>query len=426
MPRTEWMILADLSFEEACAYIENAAKLGSKPGLERVRKLCNNLGNPEDSLRFIHIAGTNGKGSVAAMTASALARCGLKTGMYYSPALTGPRDHFAINGRMISEEDYASAVSAVAVANSNLPDSATQFELETAAAFWYFCQKRCDVVVLECGMGGRDDATNIVRNKICAVITSVSFDHMQYLGNTLSEIATVKAGIITGDYPVIALDSGEDVTAAVKDRCSKTGSPLHLVSEPYPDIETGLLGSFQKENAAIAYKTLCVIRDDHLITKCDLTDDAIRAGIAKTVWPFRFEKINDLPEVYVDGAHNERAAVKLSETIRDYLPDRKIILVMGMFSDKEYEKVVRLLAPAAHMIFTVKTPNNPRALGADELAKCAKRHCKYVTACKSIEEAARLSTQQAEELSNKEPSAVIACGSLSYLNDFKEAVAARV
>ena len=117
------MILADLSFEEACAYIENAAKLGSKPGLERIRKLCNNLGNPEDSLWFIHIAGTNGKGSVAAMTASALAQCGLKTGMYYSPALTGPRDHFAINGRMISEEDYASAVSAVAVVNSNLPDS---------------------------------------------------------------------------------------------------------------------------------------------------------------------------------------------------------------------------------------------------------------------------------------------------------------
>ena len=416
------MILADLSYEEACKYITDAAKLGSRPGLERIRDLCGNLDNPEDNLRFIHIAGTNGKGSVAAMISSALAAANLKVGMYYSPALKGIRDHFAINGSMISEEDYASAVSAVAKANSLLLDSATQFELETAAAFWYFCQKRCDVVVLECGMGGRDDATNIVGNKIAAVITSVSFDHMQYLGNTLSKIAAVKAGIITEGIPVIALDSGKEVMEAVANRCRETGSTLYIVSEPYPAIETGLLGTFQKENAAIAYKALCVIRDDNLIAKCNLTEDTIRQGIAGTVWPFRFEKICDSPEVYVDGAHNERAARMLSETIREYLPDHKIILVMGMFSDKEYEKVVKILAPGAHMIFTVQTPDNPRALSADELSKCAKRYCKNVRACDSIGDAAQSSTELAGELSRKERTAVIACGSLSYLNDFKEAV----
>ncbi|MBQ6575462.1 MAG: hypothetical protein IJL90_05080 [Lachnospiraceae bacterium] len=412
----------DMTYESACAYIEDAARLGSRPGLSRIEELCAHLGHPEEKLRFIHVAGTNGKGSTAAMIASALAAAGLKTGMYYSPALCGPRDHYAINGVMISEDDYSSCISEVATANAMLSESATQFELETAAAFLYFGKNHCDAVVCECGMGGRDDATNIIKNKICCVITSVSFDHMQYLGNTLHEIAGVKAGIITSNCPVIALDSGCEVMDAIESRCRTTKSALYKVSPPYPDIACSLEGTFQKENATVAYKCLCVIRDENLIKGCRLTDDIIRKGIADTVWPFRFEKICSDPLVYVDGAHNERAAMMLEETITLDLAGYEKILVMGMFSDKEYDKVVSRLAPLASMIFTVQTPGSARALSAEDLAVCAKRYCGNVRACSDLEEAARLALKAANDVQGDKRGAVIACGSLSYLNGFKEAV----
>ena len=196
MPLTESMILAEaFDFREACRYVEDLGRLGSRPGMERICRLCDYLGNPQDDLRFIHVAGTNGKGSTGAMIASVLTCAGVKTGMYYSPAMTGIYDHFAINGEAISDAEYSGCVSKVAAANEKLinetGESATQFELETAVAFVYFRENRCDAVVLECGMGGRDDATNIVRNKICCVFASISYDHMQYLGNTLSQIADV-------------------------------------------------------------------------------------------------------------------------------------------------------------------------------------------------------------------------------------------
>lgn len=418
------MTLADtFSYDGACAYIEDAAKLGSRPGLERIDALCDALGHPEEKLSFIHIAGTNGKGSTACMIATALSAAHLKVGMYYSPALTGIRDHFMIDNVLIPEEDYAACVSLVAAANETLEEPATQFELETAIAFTYFCQNHCDVVVLECGMGGRDDATNIVRNKICCVITSVSYDHMQYLGSSLSEIASVKAGIITSDCPVIAFDSGDEVISALKARCNITNSSLYTVSAPYPDIRTNLLGTFQTENAAVAYRTLCVVRDEDLIPGCDLSEDIIKAAFVNVKWPFRFEKICDRPAVYVDGAHNERAAYKLKETIDLCLCGTNIILVIGVFADKEYDKELSILAPCAKKILTVQTPDNPRALPAAELAKCAGKYCEDVTECIGIDDAAERSLNAAEAIERDGgPAAVVACGSLSYLYGFKTLV----
>ena len=330
---TEWTILAKtFDHSSACLYVSELGRLGSRPGLERIRRLCALLGDPQDDLSFIHIAGTNGKGSTGAFISSVLTASKVTTGMYYSPALCDISDHYMINGERISEEDYAYHVSKVAAANEKLIDetgeSATQFEFETAVAFTLFRAERCDAVILECGMGGRDDATNIVKNKLCCVFASISFDHMQYLGNTLDKIADVKSGIITGSCPVIAFDSSKEATEVIRKKCEKTGSDLYTVEsgdiaseairpfgrtvdyDGFSDIEIGLSGSFQAENAALALRTVSVIRDKGLIEKADLTDDVIRMGMRSAKWPFRFERISEDPLIIVDGAHNEDAAKK--------------------------------------------------------------------------------------------------------------------
>ena len=440
-----------LDYKSACEYIEKAASLGSRPGLERIRGLCDILGNPEAGLRFIHIAGTNGKGSTAAMIASALRETGLRVGMYYSPALCGIRDHYMINGQLISEDDYAVCVSTVAEANRKLieetGDGATQFELECAVAFVYFSREHCDTVVLECGMGGRDDATNIVRDKVCAVIASVSYDHMQYLGSTLTEIASVKAGIITGSFPVIMTASSDEAVKAVKARCEETGSRLYTVDPAdircsditpfgmsvsyggFEDVHVGLGGTFQAENCALALTALSVMEKHGLIEGLPGRDDfdkAVRRGIENVRWPFRFERINEDPLVFVDGAHNEDAAKKLRDTIRHCLPGYHIILVMGMFADKEYDKVAALLAGEADKVFTVSPPDNPRSLSAEELAGTVSKYCSNCMACDAVGTAAQAALQEAVRMAEKSDdggkTAVIACGSLSYLSLFKDMV----
>lgn len=437
MHPTGSMILDEaFDYKHACDYVEVLAGLGSKPGFARIRGLCSILGDPQDDLRFIHIAGTNGKGSTAAFISSVLADAHIRTGTYYSPAVSTIRDHFMINGSLISEREYADCVSQVAAANEKLinetNESATQFEFETALAFVYFRKNHCDAVVLECGMGGRDDATNIVRNKICCVFASISYDHMQYLGDTLCKIADVKSGIITSDCPVIILDSSKEATGVIRQKCEKTGSRLYVVdpsdirsTDEFPqgqkvtyagisDAAIRLNGAFQPENAALAIKTLQVIGQYRLIPECVIDEDTIRSGLKKTKWPFRFECISTDPPVFVDGAHNEEAAVKLAKTIRNDLAGYETVLVMGMFADKEYEKAVAILAPLAKAVITVETPDNPRALPAQKLAECALLYCSNVHACSSITDACRLALDTGD--------AVVACGSLSYLKKFFDAL----
>ena len=412
------------NYEKACEYINRSASLGSRPGLSRITRLCELMGDPQDSMRFIHVAGTNGKGSTCAMISSALSASGLRVGMYYSPAITCLEDHFMTDGALISKDEYALCVSAVYDANEKLikecGESATMFELETALAFYYFRKNNCDLAVIECGMGGAEDATNIIRNKICCVITSVSFDHMQYLGDTIEKIASVKAGIITSDCPVIAYDSSAEAVGTIRKRCDLTGSPLYVVTssdaDDIADMKLSLRGTFQKENAATAKKVLDVIRDKGLIAGADLSDAVIAKAFENVRWPFRFEKIADDPPFFVDGAHNADAAVKLADTIREELAGYSIILVMGMFADKEYEKVTAALSKVADMIITTQTASNPRALDANTLAVCVRRYHKNVRACPKTKDAYRLAFDTAAA---GKKTAVIACGSLSYLNEFR-------
>ena len=430
MRPTESMILADgFDHEQAVEYVADLGKLGSCPGLERIEKLCSLLNDPQDELSFIHIAGTNGKGSTAAMIASVLNESGAKVGMYYSPAMTGITDHYMICGRSLGDDAYDTAVYEVMLANEKLKveigESATQFEFETAVAFVCFKNAACDVAILECGMGGRDDATNIVKNKICCVFASISFDHMQYLGNTLTEIADVKSGIITCSCPVIAWDSSDETTAVIKKRCEEMKSPLYVVKDGDTTPHTLLCGSFQKQNAALAYRSVCVIRDHNLVRGCKISDEAIKSGFENVRWPFRFEKICDDPKVYVDGAHNADAAKKLASSIKENLAGYEIILVMAVFSDKEYDKVAASLAPLAACVITTQTPGNPRALAAQDLAECVKKYCKSVSSYESVYDACSRAISVAAEGSDgagEKNRAVVACGSLSYLKLFSDAV----
>ena len=429
-----------LDYNSACSYIEETSQYGSRPGLERIRSLCAALGDPQNDLRFVHIAGTNGKGSTGAMIASVLTEAGLRTGMYYSPAMTAIYDHYMVDGRLITGEEYADAVSAVAAANEKLRnetgESATQFEIETAVAFLYFKEKGCDVVVLECGMGGAEDATNIAGDKMLCVITSISLDHMQYLGNSTEEIAKAKAGIITSPCPVVTLDADDKITDVIKNRCETVGATLYTVSPASivsDDISSGitvsccglenadipLSGTFQAENAALAIQALKIMGEEHLIDGRAIDDNIIRSGLQKVKWPYRFECISEEPLVIVDGAHNEDAAAKLAASIRTLLKGRRIIIVAGVFADKEYEKIIRILAGTADCIVTVRIPDNPRALPSEDLAACAGRYCKCVIECRDPCEGLERALDKAEEYTKAgDKSAIVACGSLSYLADF--------
>ena len=408
-----------------------------KPGLERVQGLCDILGSPEKSLKVIHVAGTNGKGSTACMIASILYKSGIRVGMYYSPALIDIRDHYMINGVLISEDDYRLYMDRVGHADDELFEAsglrASSFEKETALAFLYFAEKNCDVAVMECGMGGIDDATNIATDKLCCVITSISLDHMQYLGNTLPKIAQKKAGIITSGCPVVAFDSSPDTTDVIRKRCEETGSILHPVSlkdikyydrypegisvsyKEYADVDVALSGSFQAENAALALNAVSVLRDEQDYS-C-ITDSAIRAGLLEVYWPFRFELICKDPLIYVDGAHNPDAARKLRETIINRLKDFAIILVMGVFYDKDHEEILKIMSDVSDTIITLTPPNKDRAYPAAKLAEDAKKYYKNVIVSDGMEDAYGAVIRACE---SSDMTAAVAFGSLSYLNLFKQ------
>lgn len=430
-----------MNYNEAVDYIEKSVSRGSILGLSRIEKLCELLGNPQNDYEIIHIAGTNGKGSTSAFISSVLSESGYTTGMYYSPALTGIRDHYRINGELISEEVYAECVTELAKANDSLHnligESATSFELETALAFIYFRKKSCRFAVIETGLGGRDDATNVVNNERLCVFTSISYDHMTILGDTLYDIAGVKAGIITNDCPVVAYNSDSEVMRAIREKCSERGNRLSVVSntditgeitqdgkilvnyEDFSDIEISLHGVFQKSNAALALASVKALRNIGI----DISDEAVCCGMKKAFWPFRFETICQKPLIILDGAHNRDAADKLYDSVIGELDGKKIILVMGMFKDKDYEYVIGKISPIACDVFTLTVPDKSRALDAGIIANVASKYCDRVSSCKNICEAANRAVERAESLEeNGDDVCVLVMGSLSYLSIFKESV----
>lgn len=435
------LIMRINTYEESIEYIRSLSSRGSILGLERMYRLCEILGNPQDRLKFIHVAGTNGKGSTSSYIASVLRASGYKCGMYSSPSLTDERDHFRINGEVISKEDYLQCVRRIEdVLSLKEGDLCpTQFEVETALAFCYFEMKKCDIVVLECGMGGRDDATNVIKTGVLNVFTSISLDHANILGNTVKEIATVKSGIVTADYvPIVMFDSGDDVYNVISAVAQSHNSKLYLAKpcgisngtyrfigeasersgefvlefdyKEYKSIRSRMLGEFQKYNIITAIECVKALRDiGFLISELNLF-----AGIFNTLWPYRFEKISDNPVIILDGAHNPDAAMELKKTVNELYNGRKLTFVIGVFADKDYEKICEIMCPLAKKVIVTKTYGNKRALDEVTLSGVVGKYVNDVSVCDDIKDAAK-------EAVKSDGDVILAFGSLSYLNDIKEA-----
>ncbi len=424
--------------KEAMAFLEEASGYGIVPGLDSIRELCRRLENPQKDLKFVHVAGTNGKGSVCAYIASVLKAAGCRVGKYASPAVFTYREIIQVNDRNITVRALCQGMERIRdicgeMTAEGLPHP-TRFEIETALGFLYFKEKQCDIVVLETGMGGIMDATNIVENTLVAVIASVSMDHMKFLGNTLAEIAARKAGIIKRGSHVVSMRQEEEAARVISDKSNRLECPL-VVMEPQDiknirygldkqrfdyrgrkKLEIALAGKYQPENAALALDAVDALREEGI----SISEKAVYQGLAETRWPGRFTVIGKKPCFVVDGAHNEDAAKRLLESVELYFTNKRIIYIIGVLKDKEYEKIIRLTASRAEQIITVTPPDNPRALPAYELAKEAARIHPQVTAVDSLEEAVEMSAL----LAGKED-VILAFGSLSYLGRLTEIVEAK-
>ena len=385
-----------MDYKEALAYINGVEFFGSKPGLTRIRELLERLGDPQKKLRFIHIAGTNGKGSCAAMTASILKAAGYKTGLYTSPYLYRFNERMQIDGRQIEDDALAEIVSRVRPAAEAMADHPTEFELMTAAALLWYAQETCDVVVLEVGLGGRFDATNIIGAPEAAVIMNIGLDHTAVLGDTLEQIAFEKAGILKPGTDAVLFEQGEEATGVVRRRCEELGVPLHiadfsqLVSEfdslygqsftyrgqPYA---LPLLGAHQLKNAAVVLELVEVLREKGW----KLEQGDVEHGLYAVSWPGRFELVSDEPYFVVDGGHNPQCAETVRDNLLHYFPDKRRILLLGVLRDKDYPGLTAILDAAADEYVCI-TPASARALPAEELAEHLKRYGKPVTVCGSI------------------------------------------
>lgn len=425
-----------MTMEQAQEYIRDITKQsGMILGLQPLKELLARLGNPQNQMRFLHIAGTNGKGSVGAMLRTILTCAGYRVGQYSSPAVFDPLESWRIGESQIAPEDYAVLMSRIrrqrdAMLREGQPVP-TAFEMETALAFLYFAQEHCDMAVLECGMGGREDATNVISTTLLSLVTAIGLDHTRFLGSTVAEIAAVKGGIIRPGVPVIMQGQKEDAVRVIAAQCCDKKSPLVVIKDEDMQLlstdwdgtrfeyagklwYTRLAGSWQMRNAAQA------IAAAHTLNELGISvdDAAIEKGLGDVYWPGRLETISLSPRVVLDGAHNPNAVARLCETLRQRKQtDGTLILVMGVLADKDYSEIAAQIVPMAQAVYTV-TPNNPRALAAEKLAECVRAYCDRVQAC-SMHEAAERATREAGA-----DGTVLAMGSLSYLRDFRRCVQA--
>ncbi len=488
-----------MEYKQARDFIKETGTAGIIFGLDSIRSLMERLGNVQEQVPYVHVAGTNGKGSVCAMLAQILMACGYRTGIYASPAVFEPEEIIKINGEPVSKERFAGLIERVQRACVSMEQDGlrrpTAFEVETAAAFCYFQEENCEIVLLEAGMGGSLDATNLIAHPFLSILTSVSIDHRAYLGDTLCEIAAAKCGIIKPGCPCVtarqqpqvlevikkaaaekeselwkadssvicnfaydaqesrfetagmvaageqekeagmessAAAAGQEKTDSMESGMAaaeqeKAGIETALKSEETYDTEKmnclaadlhgihgtlALTGACQRENLACVLTAVSLLKGKGL----RITSREVLEGLSKVRLPGRFERIRTQPEIYIDGAHNEGAALRLRETVQNCLAGRRVVLIIGVFADKEYKKVLKIMLPCAAAVFTV-TPDHPRALDGRILAQQAAEYHTAVSYVPGISQAVRL----AEEAAGT-GGAVLAFGSFSYLKELKQAV----
>lgn len=405
-----------MNCEEAIAYIHSLEKFGIRPGLERISELCKLLGNPQIGMKFIHVAGTNGKGSTSTFISNILKYAGCNVGLYTSPYVIDFRERIQYNGSMIEPDELAECVTEVKRIQQKADFIATEFEAVTAAAFLYFKRKKCDYVVLEVGLGGRFDATNVIPSPVAAVIASISMDHMAVLGNTIEKIAFEKCGIIKEGSTVISYPlQRPEALAVIKKTCTDKQVPLI-----FPDITKLRIGKSDLHGTNAEYKNIkfiLLLAGEHMVYNTvtaieavkavlpDISEEALIQGIAASRMPARLELISEKPTVILDGGHNEDCAEALREFIIKNSGGKRIIAVTSMMADKDYNKYLSLVLPLVSETVTCRA-NVPRALESDELAAAAFAYCPMVTDIPNPEAAVKAALERAEN-----DDIVIICGS---------------
>lgn len=416
-----------MDYDKAMEYINSLARFGSKPGLVRIKALTERLGNPQNYLKFIHVAGTNGKGSTSAFLAGVLSCAGYSTGLYTSPHLLKYNERIRINGQDITDSELAEYVCRIKEVIDRMLEEGleqpTLFEAFTALAFLYFYEKKCDVVILEVGLGGRLDATNVIPSSLISVITKISLDHTEVLGNTISEIAYEKAGIIKPNGTVVTYPQEEEALRAIESVCSEKNATIYYatpddfenvelkpgmlcLSHPgYGKIKTSIVGVHQVCNAAVALKTAEVLKKEGF----NIKDSDIVEGFRMASWPGRFELIGRNPDFYIDGGHNPDGIRSFVETFKAIYPGRKASIIFGVMKDKDYETMLKELSAITER-FVAITPDTPRALDAESAVKIMSKYCKNVEFSDTIEEAVEkiLSTANDDDI-------IAALGSLAYI-----------
>lgn len=416
-----------MTYQEAMDFIHCTDWKGSRLGLDRMRELMHRLGDPQDRVKFIHVAGTNGKGSVCTLLSGILAAAGYKTGLYTSPHLVRVNERMRINGTDISDADLIAAAESVQSACRAKEDVPTEFEIITAMAFRYFEEQKCDIVVLETGLGGRLDATNVIPVPEAAVIMNIGLEHTEILGDTLAKIAAEKAGIVKpgGDfvtYPVneevdavyaaAAAERGAHWRRARFDRLTPKSSSLEgqvFDWNGMTGLHLHLLGAHQLRNAVVAIETALLLREKGW----RIGDEAIRRGLAGAQWEARFEILSHDPLFIIDGAHNPQCVNALCDSLRATLPGQKVIFLTGMLADKDYPQMTRRLLPFARE-FICLTPDSPRALSAEALAGVLRQEGAAASAAESVEQAIATALEKSGGLP------VVACGSLYMMGEIRD------
>ena len=420
-----------MNYEQALEYIHSVNWAFCKPGLERITELCAALGNPQEKLRFIHVAGTNGKGSTSAMLASVLQNAGYKTGLYTSPYIRTFCERIRVDGENIPKETLASLTERVRPIAGAMEDKPTEFELITALAFTYFTEQNCDVVVLEVGLGGRLDSTNIIQNTALSIITGIDFDHTALLGNTIQEIATEKAGIIKQGRPVLFGGEEGEALDVIRAFALENNAPVYTVDRSsycqreatlggttfdylhYTDLRLPLLGAYQPYNATLVLTAIELLNRQGFA----IDEGAVRKGLACVRWPARFELLSHEPIIIYDGGHNPEGVRAAVASVRAYFGTQRLNLLSGVMADKDRNEMIETMKPIIARAFTV-TPNNPRALAAADYAAQLSAHGISAVSYGSVADGVRA----AIESSKQEGIPLICLGSLYLYEEVEETV----
>lgn len=427
-----------MNYEEALEFIEKSHKFGMKLGLENTFKLLELLGNPQDKLKFIHVAGTNGKGSVCSFISSILKEEGYKVGLYTSPYLETFTERIRLNGNNIPEKDVARIITIMKEKIDKMVSEGysypTEFEIETVMAIYYYYEQEVDYVVLEVGLGGRYDATNVIK-PLVSVITSISLDHTGILGDTLGKIAYEKAGIIKEDSIAVVYKQSKEAEEVIKSICKEKNTrhveadfenlvikksdinsqifDCIIIDEKFENMEISLIGDHQINNAVLALTVIKVLKDEKNIK---ISDNSIKKGLTNTKWAGRIEKIGDNPIFIIDGAHNEDGAKSLARALENHFNGKKMTLLIGMLKDKDIDSVLQILINKFEKVITT-TPDSDRAINSEELKEMIEKYIDNVISIPKIEDAVKYVFEN-----TKNDEIIISAGSLYMIGHIRQLV----